>query len=114
MSFNAKKAQGEAQKRGLKFPLTNKSLSLAWKSLQFTYDNKHIIVNSSLNVAENHWDPILVIICIQRLSKRTVTLWEQSLIFTRCEGTIGENIVVFATPMKIISLTLVHDLKHCL
>lgn len=32
---------------------------------------------SVYDVVMDHWDPIVVYICIQRLPKLTVTLWEQ-------------------------------------
>ncbi|XP_061395675.1 uncharacterized protein LOC133331292, partial [Musca vetustissima] len=107
------KTSGEAREIVSNFPLTNRSFSLAWKSLQDTFDNKRMLVYNHLkllfdlpalekesliglktlqrgmnscisamsvyDVITDHWDPMLVFICLQRLPKLTVTLWEQTI-----------------------------------
>ncbi|XP_061396698.1 uncharacterized protein LOC133332313, partial [Musca vetustissima] len=45
-----RKTSGEAREIVSKFPLTNRSFVLAWKSLKETYDNPRVIVHSQLKL----------------------------------------------------------------
>lgn len=100
-----RKTSGEAREIVSKFPLTNQSCALAWKSLKDTYDNSRLLVHFSLpaletetslfmkstqrgiygcltamiiyDVKTNNWDPFLVFICLQRLPKLTQKFWDE-------------------------------------
>ncbi|XP_075150702.1 uncharacterized protein LOC142224803 [Haematobia irritans] len=108
-----KKTSGDAREIVRRFPLTDKSFELAWRTLKETYDNLRILVSNQLkllfdlplldtetssglknlqrginacisamavnNVPTNDWDPILIFLCVQRLPKISVTLWEQGI-----------------------------------
>ncbi|XP_075158049.1 uncharacterized protein LOC142231320 [Haematobia irritans] len=108
-----KKTSGDAREVVRRFPLTDRSFELAWRTLKETYDNLRILVSNQLkllfdlpvldtetssglknlqrginacisamavnNVPTNDWDPILIYLCVQRLPKISVTLWEQGI-----------------------------------
>ncbi|XP_075150788.1 uncharacterized protein LOC142224895 [Haematobia irritans] len=95
-----KKTSGDAREIVRRFPLTDRSFELAWRTLKETYDNLRILISNQLkllfdlpvldtdacisamavnNVSTNDWDPILIFLCVQRLPKISVTLWEQGI-----------------------------------
>ncbi|XP_075167809.1 uncharacterized protein LOC142239965 [Haematobia irritans] len=108
-----KKTSGDAREVVRRFPLTDRSFELAWRTLKETYDNLRILVSNQLkllfdlpvldietssglknlqrginacisamavnNVPTNDWDPILIFLCVQRLPKISVTLWEHGI-----------------------------------